>query len=307
MTTIHFAICADRNMEIGLHVTLHSAMSALNLGSEAVAHLFLKDFDTKRVHALHSTLQEFGSRCRVITYDAAKIDVGKGKGFHGNKMPYVLFQIPHLVNAERVLCLDADLLIATDLTDLFQWDLAGEAIGMVCRLAVKRCWSRERDFLLSVGVSDEAAYFNTGVVLIDVKEWERRDLTNKCLDFAALHAPQLHTADQTVLNAVLRDRVVLLPSKYNIPHHPTRSALELPSANGIHHFVGSPKPWDFMGEFLHISYPAFHRHLALTHYKNYKSFKNLSAPQCVRAMRISHFYYKTIKARLRNCWKVTDH
>jgi lipopolysaccharide biosynthesis glycosyltransferase len=299
MTTIHFAICADRNMEIGLHVTLHSALSSLNASSEAVAHLFLNNFETKRVQALKLTLQEFANRCEIKVYDAATIDVGKGRGLHGNKMVYVLFQIPNFVNAERVLCLDSDLLITTDVTELFQSDLEGNAIAVVSEGEVKNCWSKERDLLISVGVSERAAYFNTGVVLVDVAEWKRQDITSKCLDFAASHANHLFNTDQTVLNAVLRDRITLLPGKYNLPHYPTNPVLKVSDAGGIHHFVGSPKPWDFLGEVLHLSYPAFQKHLLLTHHRDYKSFKNLSVPQLFRAIRLSRSYYKTLKALLR--------
>lgn len=299
MEKIHLAICADRNIEIGLHVTLYSAMRHLSGSAETIAHLFLKDFNVKQIQALKLTVQEFGERCKIKIYDAAKVDVGKGKGLHGNKMPYVLFQIPNLVNTARILYLDSDLLNTTDLADLFRLDLKGNPIGVVSRNEIKHCWSKERDFLISVGISENAAYFNTGVVLIDTAEWKRRESTNKCMEFAVSHSKHLFTADQTVLNAVFSEQIKLLPTKYNIALYPTNPILQLDDADGIYHFVGSPKPWDFMGEFLHVSYPAFSKYLLKTFYREYKSFKNLSIPQAVRAIRLCRSYYRTFKSRIK--------
>ena len=84
---IHLAICADRNMEIGLHVTLHSAMSSLIATSEAIVNLFLRNFYAKQIHVLNSTVREFGNRCKNNIYDVSKFDIGIGRGLHGNKIP----------------------------------------------------------------------------------------------------------------------------------------------------------------------------------------------------------------------------
>ena len=287
-------------MEVGLHVTLHSAMSHLDKDVKANIHLFLKGFGEKRIGFLNSTLKEFDERYSIHIHDVANIDVGEGVGLHGNKMPYVLFQIPHFISAEKVICLDADLLVLTDLRELFSFDLEEAVVGAVSGVTVQNCWPAERDFLSGIGVESSASYFNTGVVLIDTVQWKQRDLTRKCLDFASKHAEHLRTADQTVFNAVLSGQVALIPTKYNINCYPHTPSLDTMSNDGIYHFLGSPKPWDLFGEKLHSNYPLFKRHLAQTYFKSYKTYKSFSFEKLKRTYNIRRSYGKAIVKRVKS-------
>lgn len=294
---VHFAVIADKNIEVGLHTTIYSALKNLNSESKAVVHLFLKNYSDLDLQAIRLTIKEFSEKCELKIYDAGKIDLGTGKALHGNKMPYVLFKVPDLVEAETVICLDADLLIITDLFTLFNTDLEENAVGVVGSVTLKFAMLKEKLFLNSVGVSDYSIYFNTGVLLVDTAKWRKQNLTNKCLEFAASYPQQLYTADQTVLNAVLTNCVTFIPEKYNIHCYPQSPAINLDQADGIYHFVGSPKPWDLMGEFLHNSYPAFLQYLVRTEFKTFRSYKNVSINKINRTLRIGRSYYRLMKIR----------
>lgn len=293
---IHIAIAADMNIEAGLHVTLYSAIKSLS--ESAVVHLFLKDFSFEAIERLGGTVSEFSHNCELRMYDATQIDTGQGKGLHQNKMPYVLLSIPELVSCERIICLDADLLITTDLKELFDLELGGCTVGAVGTVPLKYSWGKERDFLLSVGIDDESIYFNSGVLLIDTREWKKRRITQVSLDLASKHSKQLHTADQTVLNAVLKDQILYLPTKYNVFCFPETPPIDIEEMDGIYHFVGSPKPWDLMGEFLHASYPAFRKYLAKTRLADYRSYKGLRLNRLKRSFRIAGPYVRIIRVRV---------
>jgi lipopolysaccharide biosynthesis glycosyltransferase len=294
---VHIALCADQNAEVGLHVTLHSTLTHLDPSSMAFVHLFLGNFDRRRIKLLNLTLEAFARRCQLKIYDLHDIDLGKGSGLHGNKMPYALLHFPRIVHAMRVLCLDADLLVTTDVAEIYRWDLGSNYIAAVSLGTVEQCWNKEAEFLSRVGVSREAPYFNTGVVLVDTIGWNRKDLTRVCLEFAAAHSSELRTADQTVLNAVVHGNVSILPPNYNIHCYPTAEPPDV-SSPGVYHFVGSPKPWDLGGKYLHRSHPVFQRFLSMTSCETRPPYQYLSPRRLLRILSLSRSYYKATKGWL---------
>lgn len=295
MKVVELAIVADANVEAGLHVTLHSALASLAPTSTLSAHLFLKDFDAARLATLRATVAAFGERCRLQVHDAGGIDAGAGRGLLGSRMPYLLFRVPELVEADRIVCLDADLLIRTDLTELYEWDLSGQPVAMVRASYVHQCWPRERDFLVRLGVPPEVPYYNSGVVLMDLRAWRGRDLTGRCFRFVQEHAEELSTADQTVINAVAWKETATLPDRFNIPSYPQRPVPGIPREPAIYHFIGRPKPWDFLGGLLHLSHGAFAAQLAQTSLR--PGWRDRWA-QAGPTLRLWKSYLKVTKARL---------
>lgn len=156
---------------------------------------------------------------------------------------------------DRLIYLDADLIVRRDLQDLWAEDLNGLPIG-----AVMDPWMPTIP-----GTCEEFSqgYFNAGVLLFDLALWRRERLTDSCL--AEIERRQGRASasggnalgyrcDQTPLNAVLNGRWKSLPPKWNatayltprlaaqlsIPSAELREALEDPA---IFHFLGAHKPW----------------------------------------------------------------
>ncbi|CAN5469675.1 glycosyltransferase family 8 protein [soil metagenome] len=299
MSIVNFAICADRNIEPGLHVTLYSALKSLALDSRAVAHLFLKDYDQEHLGSLKSTVAEFNERCEIRVYDIDKIDLGRGRGFHGTMVSYARIFIADIVECERIIYLDADLIVMTDLTSLSVRDLGGAALAAVSHSTLKNAWSHENALLLRLGLSDDLPYFNAGVLLIDVDAWKKNQLTEKCRSVIRKHGARLVTSDQSVLNAALSDQFVRLPLNYNVLCYPS-DVYKTEPCDAIYHLVGSPKPWDLMGEFLHRGYPMFRKYLSMTNCKEYSSFRSLSVIKIERTLRLSRAYFRLIRSRLKD-------
>ncbi|MGC4055919.1 MAG: glycosyltransferase [Paludibaculum sp.] len=85
---------------------------------------------------------------------------------------------------ERVLFLDADLLVLGDVTELWETPMDGHVVAAAADAAVPLCsgprgvkgWRR-------MGIPDNAPYFNCGVLLIHLGRWRERDITRRAFRY----------------------------------------------------------------------------------------------------------------------------
>lgn len=119
--------------------------------------------------------------------------------------------------------------------------------------------------------------FNAGVLLIDVREWNRRKITEQCLSFCQKYGAELPSHDQTVLNIVLCGSTATLPLKFNHLISPDTRYEQLDPC--VMHFVASPKPWDLFSGLIHPYAKMYRRELRGTmiwsaHKKRYLELSN---------------------------------
>ena len=127
-----------------------------------------------------------------------------------------------LAGFDRLLYVDADTFVRKDLTDLFAQPVDGGVgacldahIGWVSSPSMWRPWREE-------GLAASTPYLNTGVMLIDTREWNERRLTEQTLDYLSRY--ELPCVDQDALNLVLRGDFTQLAPRYNaMPYHILRS------------------------------------------------------------------------------------
>jgi lipopolysaccharide biosynthesis glycosyltransferase len=127
---------------------------------------------------------------------------------------------------DKVLYLDADLLVLDDLNDLWNVSIEDFAIAAVHHP------NPERSSVLKIPVSE---YFNSGVMLINLDYWRKHNLVNQFSLFMRDHSHLIQFWDQDVLNSILNRKVLFLQKKWN-----TNS---LDESTSILHFMGKHKPW----------------------------------------------------------------
>lgn len=140
---------------------------------------------------------------------------------------------------ERILYVDADTLVRSDLRELWNVDLQGKTLGAVPDIGFP---------MGHPGVA-KALYFNAGVLMMDLAKLRAR--LPKLVEQAGEMKGSVH-ADQDVLNTVLRDEWHPLDLKWNAQglgtyskcHSPERDALNLTSLDrpSIVHFTGPTNP-----------------------------------------------------------------
>ena len=116
-------------------------------------------------------------------------------------------------DVDRLLYLDADTIVTGSLSELFDTDLKGSALGMVLDSVGE---NHKKD----LNLSDSEGYYNSGVLLIDMNVWRRDNYTEKIVDHVKTVRAQYPSPDQDLLNVVCRGNIATLPAKYNYqPFH----------------------------------------------------------------------------------------
>lgn len=160
-----------------------------------------------------------------------------------SKMTFARLLIPKLLpeTVDRVLYLDTDLLVLQNLERLWAVDLEGAVIGAVLDIL---------DPLVKVNraahpeVPDVGAYFNAGVLLIDLNRWRAERVSERALEYLAQH-PRTTYMDQDALNVVCDGHWKSLDSRWNYQAHVwiTLAEQAREALPGIVHFTMSCKPW----------------------------------------------------------------
>lgn len=110
---------------------------------------------------------------------------------------------------ERVLYLDCDMLVQESLKDVWNIDMKGYVLAAVqdtVGIVSKR----------NIGLEKETAYFNAGMLLIDVQAWREHNIEEKCLDFINERNGRVTHHDQGVLNGIFSGNFLRLPVQYNL-------------------------------------------------------------------------------------------
>lgn len=169
--------------------------------------------------------------------------------------------IPELLTHEsgNVLYMDIDVLVCQDLTELFQVDLSGKAIGVVFEIFSEAGshFNERLDIPLSC-----SGYFNSGVMLMNVDFFREHGLVNTVLEYADNYRDRLICPDQDALNGALCGETLPLHPRWNwhdgltrriLKSNPKsdlwrgatpRQAIEAAINPGILHYQGIHKPWE---------------------------------------------------------------
>lgn len=136
-----------------------------------------------------------------------------------------------LTGLKRAIFLDADTLILGGIADLWRTDLQGRPYGCVPDGPPGAAGSRTP---------------NTGVIVYDIEEWNRRELTSKALHYVTTY--RTFHVDQEPLAAISEAEFTVLPLKWNYAGIDTwmyaAYGQNLPTPDiRVAHFNGPPRPW----------------------------------------------------------------
>ena len=151
--------------------------------------------------------------------------------------------LPHL---DRVLYLDADTLVTHDLAELWHYDLKGKFLGVVRDEGIgfftlypeQETWWADQLF-----GPHATNYFNSGMLLFDLKLWRRYSISLYLYQFVLDTIPTYVLDDQDALNLFFYNFVTLLPKRFNyVTKFFNKTPLPL-SEITVLHFLGHEKPW----------------------------------------------------------------
>jgi len=249
---LHVACSTDARFAADCAVML-SSLVATNAPERLHVHLLHDDSLTaSEVASLRAIVTESGAGFTSLT-ELEERATGLSRSDRFPVRAWYRVWLPELLpELERILYLDADILVTAALHPLWETDLRGHLLAAVTNPLYASMVPRVQTEL---GLPDGASYFNSGVLLIDLDAWRAAGTTDAVLDFAARH-PDLIWPDQDALNGVLHaDRLHLhprwnaMPGLWELPRrflpYTHSQAQEAAAAPVVVHFVGPHKPWHY--------------------------------------------------------------
>lgn len=230
-------------------------------------HLLHRTLTPQHHDALASIGRDYGAELNFIDIDARDILTDRIAAFPKirlrrlNPIVYARLFLGDLLDPAiaRVLYLDSDLMVRSELMTLYGMDLAGHAIAAVLQPDRMHVIAG-RDLRARQAFSMADPYFNAGVMLIDMAQYRQ-------MDFAATLARSLPTAelaqfyyDQDMINFCFRGRILELEPRWNLQNaEPAHEVLN----PAIVHYSANPKPWFIWSR---VAFKRTYRHLMTNAY-----------------------------------------
>lgn len=178
---------------------------------------------------------------------------------------------------DRILYLDGDTIVRGSLVELYGTDMGKSVIGA----SIEPTADRVRKQNLGI----VGAYYNAGVLLIDLKKWRQNKTGQRILEYYAEHDGKLFANDQDAINGALKNEIFTLAPKYNFcniyTQYPYRFLRKQVSPSDyfsktefeesvknpvIIHYLGEERPWRTGNR--HRYRDDYKKYLALTPWKN---------------------------------------
>lgn len=188
----------------------------------------------------------------------------------------------------RCLYLDIDTVCTTSVEPLFEVDLSGFIVAAVTN---SNDASEGAAQFARLGI-EETRYFNSGVLVCDLKAWRQARLGARTLEFARAAGSKLVLWDQDALNAELSGEWLQLPGHWN------RWASSGEPLDGcIIHYTLTPKPWhpDYIGPGKQLFWSSVDE----TAFKGVRPWNPLGVGTAVRKVRAKIPYAPTVARLMR--------
>lgn len=179
---------------------------------------------------------------------------------------YLRLFIPEFLpqQIERAIYLDVDMIVKRDLSELWNLPMGDNLIAAVkdrCE-SIGSSWGGIRNYK-ALGLNPDAGYFNSGLLVIDVKAWRKTNLRANILKCISENKAYANFPDQYGLNVVFIDKWLELDIRWNAY---ATAEIEDPF---IIHFIGR-KPIFSTYNYNQDYRKEFFQYLELTEWKNYK-------------------------------------
>ena len=230
-------------------------------------------------YKIDNLAKQYGQRIHFVMVDNTilKKYPTKDMSYWSIAMYYRIFAAELLpIDIDKILYLDCDIIVKGSLNGVFDIDMTDKAIA-----AAEDIFTYSDIRQKTLGYPVESGYFNSGVLLMNLDYWRKNDIIKKCFQYLTDNYDKLSANDQDVLNAVLWDKRVLLPLKYNYQvqflskyffelqnEEVKKEVLSSYTSPIIIHYAYAIKPWSIM----YYLKPFWEEWV---HYKNISQWKHI--------------------------------
>ncbi len=304
---INIVLAADDNYAQHACVLMESIFYNARNKNKIQIYLLSDNISNEKIKLIEESVEKIGGKIFII--DLKKTDIFNEfyTSGHISKTAYARLEIPDAlpIDVERVIYLDTDLIVLDDIEKLWNINIGEYPIAGVADYGIlgSKRWVKEKKN--NIGLNFKTEYFNSGVLIINLKQWRKNNLCKKLFEVARKNNFSHH--DQDVLNKVFMNNWYKIPLRWNVippvyylhwsillNNRFRKQAVIAKKEIAILHYAGSYKPWEFKKNDLFNK--DYYYYLSMTEFKNAKmpqkkKNKNIKSKSILR---------KNIKLRIAN-------
>lgn len=237
MESIHIVTTSSDSFAIHSAVMIHSLLE--NLASEKEVNIYILHsyMSQQNQLKLNRAVNKFNVELHFLPVNESRYH-GCKKGRRMTKEAYYRLSIPELLkqNINKAIYLDSDLIVRADIAPLWNIDIDHYFLA-----AVQDPGARKYRRYSALTIPKSSGYFNSGVMVINIKKWREHDISNKVIQFIKENPKKILLLDQDGLNKVLQDKWMPLNPKWN---YQTAHIGKLIIEPSIIHYTTRKKPWN---------------------------------------------------------------
>jgi lipopolysaccharide biosynthesis glycosyltransferase len=217
MEPVVIALASDERYFSGLYCAVASALTHLNPARKLDVKVLDGGLSQSSRDTLSRVIDRLGGNAGLefVTADASVFHaatLGPGQ----SHMTYCRILLPRLVNVPRLIYLDCDTLVFRDLSGLFDLELGPRKVLAAVRDSETLSLSQDSLVLAkAMNLPAEGAYFNCGVMLMNLDELRSQHFFESAVDFLNRWSRKCRFWDQSAINFLLHRQIDDLPEHWN--------------------------------------------------------------------------------------------
>lgn len=231
-------------------------ISILNKSKDVYTFHIFTDSSTEKDNSALNDIARTNCLNIYIHYVNNNIFVNSGDPGAFSIASYYRMLMPTFMESftDKFLYLDTDVIACRDISPI--WNIH---IDKKCALVMDVQGKRHVNEYARIGVE---RYFCSGVIFINVKEWNKEKISEAALEMSKNNVRYLYP-DQDILNILLNKKTIFIDGKYQYQYsiansidtisNPTKE--KIPEDTVIFHYIGSVKPWDKLGVKFKVAKP----------------------------------------------------
>lgn len=227
-----------------------------NLSNNQITFYYLIPPNFKKINKLKTLALIKNKKLYTIKFINMKNAFSNTKSTikHLTNQTYYRLLLANIIKSNKCLYLDSDTVVEKDLLELFQTHLGHNYVAGV-KAAGHHTPNGNPQHCKLIGIANIDQYINAGIILLNLKQIRKNNLTEKFLELEKKNLP----SDQDILNAACFDNILHLPLRFNsmAPYFSTpekeknairifgeKQVKEAKQNPVIIHFVSEKKPWN---------------------------------------------------------------
>lgn len=306
MSTINLVFASDNNYAQHTAVAMTSIL--LNTKNPQNIKYFLIDdeINTDNRVKIKETVEKLSGKIEFVKIKNNKLADCYVSG-ELSRASYFRLDIANILPSDikKIIYLDCDLLVYDDIETMWNLDMHGYPIAATCDLGIMASERIRKQKNRFIGLPFNAPYFNAGVLMMDLKQWRKKDFAKDIIALAVNNKFPNH--DQDALNKFFMGRWQEIPLRWDVippvfnmfmkivlKPKLRKMAIEAKLNPAIFHYAGGYKPWEY--EIKNGFNEKYYEYLAKTEFRDAqmpqfdKRRKNRSISRQMWRLRLADFW-----------------